>query len=156
MPTAAEYAADYLKGATTLRAAVAGMTKDQLLARPVEGKWSTMEVVAHISDFDPILVDRMKRVIALDRPVFENADENLFAEELKYHERDVNEELAVIDATRTAMSRLMALLSPEQLYRTGLHTTRGPMTLEKIIQLAIRHVNHHVTFIEEKKKALGL
>ena len=58
----------YLAGVTTLREAVAGLSRQQLLARPIEGKWSTLEVVCHLADFDPILADRMKRVIALERP----------------------------------------------------------------------------------------
>ena len=51
-----ELADQYLAGAAQLRAAVAGMTREQLVARPVAGKWSTLEVVCHVSDFDPILV----------------------------------------------------------------------------------------------------
>ena len=51
----------YTSGPLQLRRYVAGMTRDQLLARPVAGKWSTLEVVAHISDFEPILADRIKR-----------------------------------------------------------------------------------------------
>jgi uncharacterized damage-inducible protein DinB len=54
----------YLAGTTALRQAVTGMSREQLLARPVSGKWSTLEVVCHLADFDPILADRMKRVIA--------------------------------------------------------------------------------------------
>ena len=58
----------YLAGARTLRQAVAGMSREQLRARPIPGKWSTLEVVCHLADFEPVFADRMKRVIALDRP----------------------------------------------------------------------------------------
>src|SRR3954469_22899830 len=89
---------EYLAGPGTLRKAVAGMTREQLTARPIAGKWSTLEVVCHLADFDPILADRMKRVIALDRPSLVGADENRFAATLAYHSRDVAEELAIIAA----------------------------------------------------------
>ena len=36
----------YLGGAQALRQAVRGLSREQLLARPVGGKWSTLEVVA--------------------------------------------------------------------------------------------------------------
>ncbi len=60
--TLVELADAYLAGAAQLREAVAGMTHEQLIARPVPGKWSTLEVVAHVSDFEPIMADRIKRV----------------------------------------------------------------------------------------------
>src|SRR5437763_658750 len=56
----------YLDGPKQLRAAVAGMSREQVTARPIAGKWSTLEVVAHLTDFDPIYADRMKRVLAED------------------------------------------------------------------------------------------
>ena len=46
MPTPSELAEQYLAGAAALRQAVKGMTREQLVARPVAGKWSTLEVVA--------------------------------------------------------------------------------------------------------------
>lgn len=155
MPTAAEYAAQYRQGAADLRAAVAGLTREQLLARPVAGKWSTLEVVAHLADFDPVLVERMKRILALDDTKIIPADENRFAAALHYHDRDVAEELAVIDATRTSTARLIEKLTPEQLARTGEHAVKGPVTLESVIQMAIRHINSHLPHIIEKRKALG-
>jgi uncharacterized damage-inducible protein DinB len=158
MPTPQELADQFLAGAAGLRAAVAGMTREQLTARPVAGKWSTLEVVCHISDFDPVLVDRMKRIIALhsEVPLLMGADENLFLKELKYHDRDVNEELAVVDATRAQMARIIRGLSPEQLQLTGNHNKRGLMTLERVIQMAINHIPHHLAFVAEKRKALGV
>src|SRR3954465_8630857 len=90
---------NYLAGVDLLRQAVAGMSREQLVARPVPGKWSTLEVVCHLADFDPILADRMKRVIALDRPQLLGADEKRFAAALAYDKRDLEEELAVLEYT---------------------------------------------------------
>jgi hypothetical protein len=153
-----ELADQYLAGAAQLRAAVAGMNRQQLIARPIAGRWSTLEVVCHIGDFDPILADRMKRIIALgkDVPLLLIADDNLFVTELKYQDRDVEEELAVIESTRKQMARIIRGLTAEQLQLTGNHSRKGIQTLEKVIQIATGHIPHHITFINEKRKALGV
>lgn len=157
MPTPAELADQLVAGAASLRKAVAGMTREQLVARPVAGKWSTMEVVAHIADFDPVLVDRMKRILALgDVPLLLVADENLYLKTFNYHERDVEDELALIELTRKQAAKFIRALRPEQLELTGCHSKKGLVTLEKVIQMAINHVPHHLGFIAEKRKALGV
>src|SRR5215472_15214715 len=97
MATLPQLIEDYLAGISTLRQAVAGLTREQLVARPVPGKWSTLEVVCHLADFDPIIADRMKRVIAEDRPALLGADEKRFAAALAYHQRDLEEELNLIE-----------------------------------------------------------
>lgn len=156
MSTLPQLIDNYLEGVRTLRQAIAGMTRDQLLARPVPGKWSTLEVVCHLADFDPILADRMKRVIAEERPTLLGADENRFAAALAYHDRDLDEELTIIERTRTQMGRILRTLSPEALNRVGVHNERGPRTLEQLLTTATNHIPHHVQFIVEKRKALGL
>jgi uncharacterized damage-inducible protein DinB len=145
----------YLAGAKTLREAVAGMSREQLLARPVPGKWSTMEVVCHLSDFDPILADRIKRIIALDRPPLIGADENRFVTTLAYHDRDLDEELALIDHTRSQLARILRQQSDDILQRVGVHSERGELTLERLLTMATNHIPHHVQFIREKRQALG-
>ncbi|MSR32312.1 MAG: hypothetical protein EXR99_12495 [Gemmataceae bacterium] len=147
---------DYLAGPGELRAAVSGMNKDQVLARPIAGKMSTLEVVCHLTDFDPIMADRMKRVIALENPVLTGADENLFLKSLAYQERDLQEELALLEITRAQMGRILNHAGETALARKGNHTERGEVSLEKLLEGAIRHVRHHLGFILEKKKALGI
>lgn len=154
--TLVELADSYLAGSAHLRAAIAGMTREQLIARPVPGKWSTLEVVAHISDFEPIMADRIKRVASHDNPTLLGADENLFAEHLFYHDRNINEELAVIDAIRTSTARTLRQLPADSLHRVGTHNESGVLTLEQLILRATNHITHHLTFIREKRKALGL
>jgi hypothetical protein len=157
MPTPTELADQYLAGATDLRKAVAGMTREQLVARPVAGRWSTLEVVCHLADFDPVLTERMKRVVAMgDTPLLLSADENQFLKTLGYHNRDAENELALIEVTRKQMASLIRVLKPEQLQLTGCHNKNGIVTLEKLILTAINHIPHHLKFIVEKRKALGV
>jgi hypothetical protein len=146
----------YLAGSDTLRRAVKGMTRDQLLARPVPGKWSTLEVVAHLADFEPVLAERMMRVISHERPLLLVADENLFAAALNYPGRDVDEELAVVESTRKKMGRILRGLPTEAANRMGVHSFKGLVSLEAILTSAVNHIPHHVVFIDEKRKALGL
>ena len=146
----------YLQGPKLLREAVRGMTRDQLLARPVAGKMSTLEVVCHLADFEPILADRIKRILTHDRPTLLGADENLFTAGLAYQQRDIEEELKVVDATRAQLARILRTMTPDILARVGVHSERGELTLERILTMACNHVPHHLPFIAEKKKALGL
>lgn len=145
---------EYLAGPAQLRQAVAGLTPEQLCARPIAGKWSTLEVVCHLADFEPILADRMKRIIALDKPLLMGADENCFAAVLRYHDRDVEEELRLIELTRSQMGRILKGLKSSDWERTGIHSERGELTLRQVVETATRHIPHHVRFIEEKRHAL--
>jgi uncharacterized damage-inducible protein DinB len=156
MSSLPEMIESYLAGIATVRQAVAGLTREQLLARPVPGKWSTLEVVCHLADFDPILADRMKRIIAEDRPALLGADETRFAAALAYDERDLNEELDIIEHTRRQMARILRRQPAEALNRIGVHNERGPLTLEQMLRSATNHIPHHVKFIQEKRQALGV
>jgi hypothetical protein len=147
--------AQYLAGPGLLRGAVAGMTRDKLLARPIPGKWSTQEVVCHVADYEPIYADRMKRVLALQGPELLAGDPGLFAARLTYDRRDVDEELALIEGTRKQMARILRALSPEDFQRQGRHSRDGALTLENLLQRITAHIPHHVRFIEEKRRALA-
>jgi hypothetical protein len=147
---------NYLAGAQVLRQAVRGMSREQLLARPVPGKWSTLEVVCHLADFEPVFADRMKRIIALERPTYFGADENRFAATLAYHDRDVEEELTIVERTRGQMARILRKQPDEVLHRVGVHNERGPRTLGELLTMATNHIHHHLKFVAEKRKALGL
>ena len=146
---------EYLTGAGLLRRAVSGMTRDQLLARPIPGKWSTQEVVCHVADYEPIYADRMKRVIALEEPELLKGDPKLFAARLAYDHRDIEEELAIIEWTRKQMARILRMLTPVDFQRRGWHSRDGALTLEVLLQRITDHIPHHIRFIEEKRRAMA-
>ena len=156
MPTVAELIAKYESTPADLRAAVRGMTREQLIARPIPGKMSTLEVVAHIADFEPVLADRLRRVAALDKPLLLGADENEYVKHLGYHDRDLELELNLIEATRKATAAILKKLPAEAFARQGVHSLKGLQTLEQVLTAAANHIAHHLVFIVEKKKALGI
>ena len=155
MPTPSELAEQYLAGAAALRQAVKGMTREQLVARPVAGKWSTLEVVCHIADFEPISTDRITRIIALDRPDLLGADESEFAKSLAYDVRDFDEQVRLIEVLRNHTARILRTLPDSAFQRVGVHNEAGPMTLEQMIVRVTKHLPHHIAFIKEKRKAMG-
>jgi GNAT superfamily N-acetyltransferase len=145
----------YLAGPALLRSAVAGMNSEQLLARPIRGKWSCQEVVCHLADYEPIYADRMKRVIALDNPELLKGDPELFAARLAYNHRNLEEELTLIESIRKQMARILRTLTPEDYQRKGEHSRDGAQTLEVLLQRITAHIPHHIRFIEEKRRAMA-
>jgi uncharacterized damage-inducible protein DinB len=146
----------YARGPDLLRQAVAGMTREQLLARPIPGKWSSLEVVCHISDFEIVYADRLKSVIAEHEPKLPGRDEAAFAARLAYEHRDLAEELSLVELCREQVARVLRTLTDADLARRGIHTEAGPLTLEQLLHRIIDHLPHHVRFIHEKRKALGV
>jgi hypothetical protein len=156
MASAIELTKAYGVGPQKLRQVVHGLNREQLVARPIAGKWSTLEVVCHLADFEPIMADRMKRIIAEEQPQLIGASEVRFAAALAYQDRDLEEELAIIENTRKQMCRILGKLPAAAFQRVGNHNERGPLTLEGMLTSSINHIPHHVKFIEEKRKALGV
>ncbi len=146
----------FLDSVTRLRRAVADLSPEQLRARPVPGKWSTLEVVCHLVDSDQAWCHRMKRVIAEEQPLLIGYDETRFAAALFYHEADLEEQLALMEAMRGQMARTLRVQPESAWSRTGVHSERGLITLTEMLRLEAEHVPHHVTHILAKRKAMGL
>lgn len=151
-----ELVATYRKGPEVLRAAVEGMSEDQLRARPVPGRWSTLEVVCHVADMEIVYAERIRRILAEDTPLLQDADPDRFAAGLHYHERSLERELELVRAIREQTAVLLEAIPREAWSRTGNHSVVGTVTLLQIVQNITDHIPHHVKFIYEKRKALGL
>jgi hypothetical protein len=146
----------YAAGPKLLREATKGMTREQVIARPVAGKWSTLEVVCHLADFEIVFADRLKRVIAENQPTLFGGDEKIFAARLAYHSRELEEELRLIESCRASTARILRTLKDEDFSRIGKHSESGPLTLIQLLERVTDHVPHHAKFIQEKRTALGI
>jgi uncharacterized damage-inducible protein DinB len=154
--TVADLISAYEKGVDELRLAVAGMTVEQLRSRPSAGKWSTLEVVCHVADCEQFFADRLKRTVAMDRPLLLGADGFRYPEPLHYQDHDLAEELELVAVTRRQVARTLRLVAPDAWQRTAVHSESGLVTLRQLLLHAINHLRHHLRFVAEKRTAMTL
>ena len=144
----------YVRGSDDLKTSLISMTSRDIRARPIPGKWSTHEVICHLADFELISAERIKRVIAEDRPTLFNAEPEPFATNLAYEVRDFEQELLLVATIRRHVAAILRGLSPEQWGRIGNHSTDGPLTVTQLVKRITNHIPHHLRFIEEKQVAM--
>ncbi len=151
----AELIDSYMQGPQLLREAIAGMTAEQIDAAPIPGKWSTRQVICHLADFEPIMITRFMRILSEENPSFPGGNPDLLAGSLAYESRDIETEIRYIEASRAHMAAILRTLTPEQFARGGVHSEYGPKTITQLLTAIAHHIQNHIPFIEEKRKALG-
>ncbi|SFJ33082.1 DinB family protein [Planctomicrobium piriforme] len=144
----------YERGTEDLRAAVAGMTPAELAARPIPGKWSTLEVVCHLADCEQFNSERLKRTAALEKPLLVGIDPTNYPAALRYELADLEEELKLIELTRRQTARMLRRLPDSVWQRTAIHTEIGLITMRQLLLHPLRHMLHHLPTIAEKRAAL--
>jgi uncharacterized damage-inducible protein DinB len=142
---------DYVAGGQRLRAAVAGLSDEQLKRRPADGSWSIQQIVIHLCDSDLVASDRMKRVIAEERPLLMGYDESKFAERLQCDVQSVEDAVTLFEVNRRQTGRILRALPDEAFDRWGVHNERGKVTLLELLTGYIGHLEHHLRFINRKK-----
>lgn len=145
----------YVAGAGKLRRAVAGLSREELLARPGPGAWSIQEVIIHLTDSDAISIDRMKRILIEDNPPLLYADETAYTEKLHPHVQDLEDALTLFEVGRRQWARVLRLLPDEAFQRTGQHNRRGTLTLGGLVSDYVAHVDDHLQFVRAKRVNLG-
>ncbi|HEY1192371.1 MAG TPA: DinB family protein [Gemmata sp.] len=145
----------YEQAPAKLRAAVGGLTHEDLTARPGPGKWSILEVVVHIADSDAISIDRMKRILTEDAPALLYADETAYVQELHTHDQDLEDALTLLEVGRRQWARVLRKLPDAAFARTGQHNRRGTVTLGQLVGDYIGHIDEHLTFVHGKRESLG-
>jgi hypothetical protein len=148
--------ARYAAGAGVLRGAIDGLDAETLRVRPIVGKMSSLEVVAHIVDADQFMCDRMKRTIATERPLIMGVESVDYLQPLHYHDRDPELEIRLLGVQREQMLADLRSLPSEAWERVCIHSEVGRLTLHQLLSHAVRHLESHVEAIAEKRAALGL
>jgi len=153
--TIAAAVARYAAGATLPADLIKGLSKAELHAFPVAGTWSIQQIALHLMDSDLIGSERMKRTIAMNRPLLLSYDETAFTANLHYHTADATMACEVFRLNRLMTAALLRELPPDAFARRAVHSESGLETLEDLVNGYADHLDHHAKFMREKRKLLG-
>ncbi len=145
----------YIADADIPRQAIVGLTSAELNAHPVPDTWSIQQIIFHLLDSDLIASDRMKRIIAEDRPTLIGYNETLFGEKLFYDQLDIGLACDIFAKNRQLTYEILRRLPDAAFERIGCHNEVGDKSLAKFVQTYVDHLRHHLTFIEQKRSLLG-
>lgn len=138
-----------------LRAAVAGMSDEQLDTPYRDGGWTVRQVVHHIADTNTVLGFRARMVAAEPEPPLLPFDENLWAELPDARTGPIEPSLLLLDGMHGRLAALLRSLSDEQWARVGQHPVGGPTRLDRIVELYTWHGDHHIAHITSLKERRG-
>lgn len=123
---------------------VAGISDDDIRRREQPGKWSIVQVLAHLADSELVQGHRLRMVVAHDEPTIQGYDQDAWARRLQYEKADPATVLGDLQVLRAANLRLLRALSADQLARIGLHTERGPESIVHMVRLIAGHDIFHL------------
>ena len=145
----------YEAGGRTLRRAVEGLTREDLLARPGPGDWSIQELVIHMADSDAISIDRMKRMLTEEDPALLYANESAYVDRLFCDEQSLEDALMLFEVGRRQFARVLRKLPDEAFERSGTHNKKGRVRLGEMVAAYVTHLDDHLVYLHAKRANLG-
>lgn len=146
---------DIARTPANLRAAVKGLSEDQLDAPYRPGGWTVRQVVHHVPDSHLNSYMRFKLALTEDEPTIKPYAEDRWAELADTKETPVEVSLVMLDSLHDRWVRLLRSLTPEEWKRSFRHPELGAMTLEKALALYAWHGRHHVAHITALREREG-
>ena len=134
--------------AARIGALIAGRGARELHWSPGPGRWSVAQIVTHLSDAEVVGAYRFRLVLAQSGTPLQAYDQNDWAREMKYENRDPHASLALFRALRRSLLTLLDGLTDAELDRYGMHAERGKETVRALISLYAGHDLNHLGQIE--------
>ncbi len=128
---------------------ISGLSKEQIIYRYSEGKWTIKDILVHLADCERIFIYRATRIARGDKTDLPGFDETLFASNANANNRQVESILKELEALRVSSILFIETLDEEALNRTG--TANGyPMSTRLLVNHIYGHHRHHLNIIRER------
>jgi uncharacterized damage-inducible protein DinB len=138
-----------------LRAAVEGLSLEQLNTPYRPGGWTVRQVVHHLPDSHLNSYIRFRLALTEDEPTIKPYFEDRWAELDDARHAPIDISLALLEALHRRWILLLRSLSERDFARTFLHPELGVVSLEKNVSLYAWHGRHHVAHITSLRERMG-
>jgi uncharacterized damage-inducible protein DinB len=138
-----------------LRAAIAGLSDQQLDHRYRDGGWTVRQVVHHLADSHMNSYLRFKFAVTEDEPTIKPYDEKVWAELADAAHGDLEMSLTLLEGLHQRWVLFLRSLNEAQFSRKFLHPEQGPVTVDRTLALYAWHGRHHVAHITKLRERMG-
>ncbi len=147
-PTLDTTAFEILEGTPAALRALIGRIPKEALERPIDDSWSAKHVVAHLLDAQGVaFTDRMRRIVAEDRPRIQPIDPSQRLEEQRYASWTFDQLLSEFERRRREDVAFLRALSPGDLQRVGEHQEAGEVSVSDLAHYCAVHDLMHLAQI---------
>jgi len=131
-----------------LRAAVTGLSRDQLETRYRPGGWTVKQVVHHVPDSHMNAYSRFKLALTEDEPTIKPYDEAKWAELPDSQKVAAEVSLRLVEAIHERWVPLLRSMDSADFRRGFRHPDHGRvLTLQQVLGMYAWHGRHHVAHI---------
>ncbi len=125
-----------------------GTAPATLTRRPSPGKWSILEIVAHLAEDELVGAYRIRRILASPGTPIEAFDQDRWAISGKYADRELASCLELFRVLRKSNLDLFRTLDAAQWKRHGVHAERGVESVADIAEYYAGHDLNHLGQIQ--------
>ena len=146
---------DLAEAPAHMRAAIAGLTPDQLDTPYRPGGWTVRQVVHHVPDSHVNGYIRFKLALTEDVPMIKPYDEALWARLADYSSTPVEVSLTLLETLHDRWVRLLQPMTDADFGRAFQHPEVGMLTLGQYLAGYAWHSHHHVAHISALRRRMG-
>jgi len=150
-----QFISDIEQTPARLRAAVDGLSEQQLDTPYRPGGWMVRQVVHHLPESHMNAYVRMKLALTEDNPTIKPYDEARWAETPDVRDTPLAVSLTLLEALHQRWVTLLKALGPADLARTFVHPESGAWTIGRYVALDAWHGKHHVAHITSLRQRMG-
>ncbi len=132
-----------------LEALIDGRTRYELARKPDSGKWSVVEVLAHLADSEIVGAWRFRSILAANGTALQAYDQNAWAATFRYTDTDPFESQRLFETTRASNLALLKRVDTSLHGNYGMHAERGRESVQHLMRLYAGHDLNHIGQIEK-------
>lgn len=138
-----------------MRAALHGLTDEQLDTPYRPGGWTVRQLAHHVPDSHLNMYVRLKWTLTEDRPTIKPYDEVAWAELEDSRTTPIEVSLRLLESVHDRVDRLLRSMTEADFDRRYVHPDSGEHPLDHLLGVYAWHGRHHVAHVTALRSRMG-